>query len=357
MEIKKGISQMAEYPNMEINYVVPSDGKMYYVLKDGELKNGAVIATLDPKRAVDESVLCDSIGVFKEDGSVLIDFDKKDIKKVTDDLLLVVSGTPVTSEVINAQASKNDATVSGTLKENQVSIVDTMMKEMGITGSMVFSDPFEEANIYKVDSYNNKVGIDSSFIGKSDKELFFHTNDVTTQTTKINYTEVDSLVSDNEPPTIDNMPVMNNEIESIDRNELKLDIGSDILDGFQKTDEEKEKKEENSQTDEIIENVNSKMENTSEINEEKQEAEFMNVDSTANVEEPVISDDKDQVLDNAIAVMKKMIGETSKLNEKIEKLEKELEEKNKLLEAQESKKNELNSLLTEANEVLENIDE
>ena len=81
MEIKKGISQMAEYPNMEINYVVPSDGKMYYVLKDGELKNGSIIATLDPKRAVDEKVLCDSIGVFKEDCSVLIDFNKKDIKK------------------------------------------------------------------------------------------------------------------------------------------------------------------------------------------------------------------------------------------------------------------------------------
>lgn len=354
MEIKKGISQMAEYPNMEINYVVPSDGKMYYVLKDGELKNGAVIATLDPKRAVDESVLCDSIGVFKEDGSVLIDFDKKDIKKVTDDLLLVVSGTPVTSEVINAQANRNDATVSSTLKENQVSIVDTMMKEMGITGSMVFSDPFEEASIYKIDSYNNKVGIDSSFIGKNDNELFFHTNDINTETTKINYKEVDSLVSDNEPPTIDSMPVMNNEIESIDQNELKLDIGSDILDGFQKTEEEKEEK---SQADELIEDVNNKMESTSELIEEKQEAEFMNVESTTSTDEPVISNNKDQVLDDVIAVMKKMIGETTKLNEKIDRLEKELEEKNKQLEAQESKKNELNSLLTEANEVLENIDE
>lgn len=354
MEIKKGISQMAEYPNMEINYVVPSDGKMYYVLKDGELKNGAIIATLDPKRAVDENVLCDSIGVFKEDGSVLIDFNKKDIKKVTDDLLLVVSGTPVTSEVINAQASKNDATVSSMLKENQVSIVDTMMKEMGITGSMVFSDPFEEANIYKIDSYNNKVGIDSSFIGKSDKELFFHTNDVNAQTTKINYAEGDSLISDKEPPTIDSVPVMDNEIESIDQNELKLDIGSDILDGFQRSEETKEEK---SQADELIEDVNNKMESTSEIMEEKQNAELMNVESTGNVGEPISSDNKDQVLDNAIAVMKKMIGETSKLNEKIEKLEKELEEKNRLLEAQESKKNELNSLLTEANEVLENIDE
>lgn len=351
MEIKKGISQMSEYPNMEINYVVPSDGKMYYVLKDGELKNGAIIATLDPKRAVDENVLCDSIGVFKEDGSVLIDFNKKDIKIVTDELLLVVSGNPISKEVINAQASRNDVTVNSTLKENQVSIVDMMMKEMGITGSMIFSDPFEEANIYKIDSYNNKVGIDCSFIGKSDKELFFHTNDINTQSTKINYTEVDSVVQENKPPTIDSMSVMNNEIESIDQNELKLDISSDILDGFQKSEEEKP------QTEELIDNVNNKIASTNEIEEEKQDAELMNVDSTLTVEESTVSEDKDQVLDNAIAVMKKMIGETNKLNEKIERLEKELEEKNKQLEAQESKKNELSSLLTEANEVLENIDE
>lgn len=353
MEIKKGISQMAEYPNMEINYVVPSDGKMYYVLKDGELKNGSIIATLDPKRAVDEKVLCDSIGVFKEDGSVLIDFNKKDIKKITNDLLLVVNACPISNEVINAQASRNDATASSTLKENQVSIVDAMMKEMGITGSMVFSNPFEEANVYKMDSYNNKVGIDCSFIGKSDKELFFHTNDINTQSTKINYTEVDSLVSEKETPTIDSIPAMNNDIESMDQNELKLDIGSDILDGFQKPESEEEK----SQADELIDDVNNKMESTDEIVEEKQDAELMNVDSVHTVEEAAVSENKDQVLDNAIAVMKKMIGETSKLNEKIEKLEKELEEKNKLLEAQESKKNELNSLLTEANEVLENIDE
>lgn len=354
MEIKKGISQMAEYPNMEINYVVPSDGKMYYVLKDGELKNGAIIATLDPKRAVDESVLCDSIGVFKEDGSVLIDFNKKDIKKITDDLLLAVNGNPISSEVVNAQANKNDATVNSTMKENQITIVDNMMKEMGITGSMIFSDPFEEANVYKIDSYNNKVGIDSSFIGKNDKELFFHTNDVTKQTTKINYGEVDSLVTDNEAPTIDSMPVMNNEIESINQNELKLDIGSDILDGFQKPEEEKEEK---NQADELIEDENNKTESTSEITEGKQDAEIMEVDSSINTDGPIISDNKDQVLDNVIAVMKKMIGETSKLNEKIDKLEKELEEKNRQLEAQESKKNELSSLLTEANEVLENIDE
>ena len=56
MEIKKGISQMAEYPNVEINYVMSRDGRMYYVLKDGILENGCIIATLDPKYAIDEKI-------------------------------------------------------------------------------------------------------------------------------------------------------------------------------------------------------------------------------------------------------------------------------------------------------------
>ena len=63
MEIKKGISQMSEYPNVQINYVVPKTGNMYYVLKDGVLDNGCVIATLDPKHAIDEANVCKSVEI------------------------------------------------------------------------------------------------------------------------------------------------------------------------------------------------------------------------------------------------------------------------------------------------------
>ena len=51
-----------------------------------------------------------------------------------------------------------------------------------------------------------------------------------------------------------------------------------------------------------------------------------------------------------------MIEETNKLNDRISELEKELEMKDKIIASQESKKNELSSLLDEANEVLDNID-
>ena len=80
MEIKKGISQMAEYPNVVINYVVPKSGNMHYVLKDGILDNGVIIATLDPRHAIDEANPCQNIGVFSAFGDILVDFNKKDIK-------------------------------------------------------------------------------------------------------------------------------------------------------------------------------------------------------------------------------------------------------------------------------------
>lgn len=350
MEIKKGISQMAEYPNREINYVIPSDGKMYYVLNNGELKNGCVIATLDPKRAIDDHIECNSIGVFKEDGSVLVDFNKKDIKTINDDLLLVVNSIPVSAEVINAQQKTNDTMFQNVMKENQITIVDSMMREMGITGEMLFSDVYGEAAVYKMDSYNNKIGIEASFIGKNDKELFFHTNDINSLVTKVNYldTNIPTEELNKEEEKTPDEGEKKEEIENVTTDNFKLDISSDILDGFKKV-EDVQPSTDSNKIEEKVEQEEDKKEKADDIADKPS---FESSDSS-----------KDKVLDNAIEVVKKMIEETSKLNEKIMELEKELEEKTKELDElnekindQETKKNELNSLLTEASEVLDKID-
>ena len=364
MEIRKGISQMAEYPNREINYVIPSDGKMYYVLNDGILNNGCVIATLDPKRAIDDSILCNSIGVFKEDGTVLIDFDKKDIKKVSDDYLLVVNSTPTTELVINALKNENDAITKRMVKDNSTTIVDKMMIEMGITGGILFSDAYGEANIYKTDIPNNKIGPDCSFIGKNDMNFYFHTNDPMSETIIINllgqkqennnFSVLDStanqVLSDSfnnsntvqldvqETPNEEEVIVPNFSANTndISPQDLKLDISQNILDGF------KSIQEHEIPTVEI-----------SNSNEEKNE----NSEDNSGIEQQNDNSEKnDEVLDKVIQVMKKMIEETTKLNDRISELESQLEEKNKIITAEESKKNELNDLLDEAHEILENID-
>ncbi len=370
MEIKRGISQMAEYPNQEINYVVPEDGKMYYVLRDGVLANGCVIATLDPKRAIDEGVVTDNIGVFKEDGTVLVDFNKKEIKKVNDDFLLVVNSIPTSEYVINALKNENDEISKTMMKDNSTTIVDKMMIEMGITGEILFSDAYSEANIYKMDTPNHKIGPDSSFIGKNDTNFYFHTNDATEDTVLFSLTgepkakeesgftipdvPVSDIPTEINPQEIPETPVTDaNQVTDIpnvsedttadiEESDLKLDISQNILDGFKPIDE----KEEISNI-EIPQEIE---EDKSEIQTESKEEEPTEIKENSN------SEAKDEVLDNVISVMKKMIEETNKLNDRISELESQLDSKNKLIEAEESKKTALSSLLDEANEILENID-
>lgn len=382
MEIKKGISQMPEFLNQEINYVVPSDGKMYYVLKDGVLEDGTVIATLDPKYAFDQTIPCSTVGAFKEDGSVLIDFDKKEIKRIDKDLLLVVSSKPSSNEVLDALAKENDQISKSMILDNATIITDKLINEMGITGEMLFSDAFSEANVYKTDSYNNKIGIDCSFIGKTSKELYFHTNDVNSESRIVSLeaglvnsstnnsnldhnTSIDvsqnaesdendevnptSIVEEVSTISEEGGPIISKITDVDDQSgpeDIKLDIDHDILNGFNSDDVSKEEtpsivSEKVSEDDEVVEKT------SDDIEKEMNESSFDSTDSDSV---------NDEILDNAIAVMKKMIEETNKLNEKISNLEKEIEEKDKTIEKQESKKNELNNLLDQANEMLEKID-
>lgn len=369
MEIKKGISQMAEYPNAEINYVVPADGKMYYVLKDGELKNGCIIAALDPKKAIDNSLYCDNIGVFNADGSTLIDFNKKEIRNINDGFVLAVNAIPTSEDVVNALKNESDEISKAMLKNSSTTIVDKMMVEMGITGELLFSDVYSEANIFRLDSANHKIGPDSSFIGKNDSKFYFHLGDVTKETVIVDFDgnvekqeveetgftmpeNVENSNSNQEESNSSNTVTENKEEysqkdniidENFEANSLKLDINQNILDGFKKDEDE---------------------------NDSDTEVDNSDVDNASLEDNNTPTSTNDEVLDSAIEVMKKMIEETNKLNEKIADLEnmlkqkeeeidaknKELEEKTNIIVAQESKKNELSSLLNEANEVLDNIE-
>lgn len=406
MEIKKGISQMAEYPNVEINYVMSNDGRMYYVLKDGILANGCIIATLDPKYAIDEANPSTSVGVFSATGEVLVDFDKKSIKAITDDLVLAVNSKLNTPEVIGVAGREDDPMTSNTVNASKTVIINKLKEEMGPNGELLFEDPYSEANIYRIDTYNDKLGNDSSFIGKSEKGLFFHTNDAKSTTQIV---EIDDFKSD------ENV-VIENASDDSTSGDLNLDIDSDLLSGFSIPDEDLEKVaveseteednnmvsseevaeevEEDKQQDDIVETVE---ENTTENDNSDDEVDTKEDDSSNSDEESPeqeddeVSDDNDldieqkdinlnidddnndyqeemddvvtndessdnEVLDNAISVINKMIKETNKLKDKIKELEEELEEKEKIIKESESKKDELNEILDKANEVLDEID-
>lgn len=405
MEIKKGISQMAEYPNVEINYVMSNDGRMYYVLKDGILANGCIIATLDPKYAIDEANPSTSVGVFSATGEVLVDFDKKSIKAITDDLVLAVNSKLSTPEVIGVAGREDDPMTSNTVNASKTVIINKLKEEMGPNGELLFEDPYSEANIYRIDTYNDKLGNDSSFIGKSEKGLFFHTNDAKSTTQIV---EIDDFKSD------ENV-VIENASDDSTSGDLNLDIDSDLLSGFSIPDEDLEKVAVDSETEEdnnmvsseevaeevednqqndtvetVEENttekdnsddeVDTKEDDSSNSDEESPEQEDdevsdandldieqkdinLNIDDDNNdyreeMNDVVTNDESsdNEVLDNAISVINKMIKETNKLKDKIKELEEELEEKEKIIKESESKKDELNEILDKANEVLDEID-
>ncbi len=407
MEIKKGISQMAEYPNVEINYVVPMDGQMYYVLRDGVLANGAVIATLDPKRAIDSNIVTDTIGVFAEDGSVLIDFDKKEIRKITDEFLLVVNSIPKSQEVVNALTNEDDEISKTMMKDNATTIVDKMMIEMGITGEMLFSDAYSEANIYKTDGVNKVVGLPSSFIGKNDNNFYFHTNNVETETTVISIKDEKEDDFDAPAPVAGfEIPADLTAIPSVEPAEetpveeqtqpvvetptdASLDINQSIFGSFKPVEDEISNIEVTPEVEESVPAVEPVVEETKEETDEKQpeisiennvvipqeetpvedeeteveETEKDEVSEQSSVEVTTSDNNDDAVLDNVIAVMKKMIEETSKLNKRITELEEEItrkeeeiKEKDEVISREESKKSTLSGLLDEANEVLDNIE-
>lgn len=402
MEIKKGISQMAEYPNVEINYVVPMDGQMYYVLRDGVLANGAVIATLDPKRAIDSNIVTDTIGVFAEDGSVLIDFDKKEIRKITDEFLLVVNSIPKSQEVVNALTNEDDEISKTMMKDNATTIVDKMMIEMGITGEMLFSDAYSEANIYKTDGVNKVVGVPSSFIGKNDNNFYFHTNNVETETTVISIEDEKEEDFDAPAPVAGfEIPADLTAIPSVEPAEAtpvaeqaqpvvetptdaSLDINQSIFGSFKPVEDEISNIEVTPEVEESVPSVEPVVEETEEETDEEQpeisiennvvipqeetpvedeETEEDEVSEESSVEVTTSDNNDDAVLDNVIAVMKKMIEETSKLNKRITELEEEItrkeeeiKEKDEVISREESKKSTLSGLLDEANEVLDNIE-
>lgn len=383
MEIKKGISQMAEYPNVEINYVMSNDGRMYYVLKDGILANGCIIATLDPKYAIDEANQSTSVGVFSATGDVLVDFDKKSIKAISDDLVLAVNSKLNTPEVIGVAGREDDPMTSNTVNASKTVIINKLKEEMGPNGELLFEDPYSEANIYRIDTYNDKLGNDSSFIGKSEKGLFFHTNDAKSTTQIV---EIDDFKSD------ENV-VIENASDDSTSGDLNLDIDSDLLSGFSIPDEDLEKvaiesetKEDNNMvsSEEVAEEVednqqNDTVETVEENTTEKDNSDDevsnandldieqkdinLNIDDDNNdyreeMNDVVTNDESsdNEVLDNAISVINKMIKETNKLKDKIKELEEELEEKEKIIKESESKKDELNEILDKANEVLDEID-
>ena len=107
MEILKGKVQDPGFPDTEVTYLKTDDGKTYFFIENGTLKNGNIISTPILKEGIGHAPYT-SLGLIDKDGNVLIPFENKNIKALSDDLLLVEKAKPTTQSVVDAASKQTE---------------------------------------------------------------------------------------------------------------------------------------------------------------------------------------------------------------------------------------------------------
>lgn len=174
MEILKGKVQDPGFPDTEITYLKTDDGKTYFFVENGTLKNGNYIATPNLKEGIGHAPYT-SLGVINQEGNVLIPFENKNIQVLSNELLLVERNKPVTESVVNALQKQSDPLAASELVENANTIKSQITSVMGSNGNFVFDNQFSEAALYTTDGVN--LGNNYfSFIGAKDGAYFMSAN-------------------------------------------------------------------------------------------------------------------------------------------------------------------------------------
>ena len=165
MQVQKGLVKYKDRSDILCTYGITDDGKTYYFLEGNTIPNGNIVATTVLVEAIDPLVVSSSIGGIDPDGNVVIPFENKAVKPLSNDLLLVEKATPVTDSVIEAVELRSDPSAASKLVSTPAAIKENMHIKMGDAGRFVFNDQFSEATICDVNG-NNLVNDELySFIG------------------------------------------------------------------------------------------------------------------------------------------------------------------------------------------------
>ena len=176
MQVQKGLVKYKDRSDILCTYGITDDGKTYYFLEGNTIPNGNIVATTVLVEAIDPLVVSSSIGVIDPDGNVVIPFENKAVKPLSNDLLLVEKATPVTDSVIEAVELRSDPSAASKLVSTPAAIKENMHIKMGDAGRFVFNDQFSEATICDING-NNLVNDELfSFIGLTDDRMFLSKN-------------------------------------------------------------------------------------------------------------------------------------------------------------------------------------
>ena len=176
MQVQKGLVKYKDRSDILCTYGITDDGKTYYFLEGNTIPNGNIVATTVLVEAIDPLVVSSSIGVIDPDGNVVIPFENKAVKPLSNDLLLVEKATPVTDSVIEAVELRSDPSAASKLVSTPAAIKENMHIKMGDAGRFVFNDQFSEATICDING-NNLVNDELfSFIGLTDDRMYLSKN-------------------------------------------------------------------------------------------------------------------------------------------------------------------------------------
>lgn len=298
MQIQKGVVKYKDRNDIICTYGVLDNGTTYYFLNDS-LENGYFIASLKLVEAIDPMVLSDSIGLIDNNGNIIIPFENKKIRVLSEynsNVLLVEKANPISSNIMDAINLKNDPTKAGSLISQQAVIKEKMNALIGNGGRYLFNDMCSEATLYDINGNNLLNGEYYSFIALSSNDIYLSKNLVDSSIEKYNYqvnTSVEDVNNSFDVTDLDAVSDMGNisgvsDDENTSSNEEVVDTNSDQI-----NEEVQDKSEVKVQNNEVVEESISDFQNTLE-----EKVEDTKVDDNKDVVN-VLEDDKD-IDDNVV---------------------------------------------------------
>ena len=179
MQIQKGLVKYKDRSDIVCTYGLTEDGKQYYFIDNTSISNGNIIASTVLVEAIDPVVASSSIGVIDGSGNVVIPFENKSVKLITDNLLLVETANSTTPSVVEANSLRSDPLAATKLVTTPATIKDNINAKMGAEGRFIFNDQFSEATICDINGNNIIDNQYFSFIAiKNNDTLYFSKNTV-----------------------------------------------------------------------------------------------------------------------------------------------------------------------------------
>ena len=176
MQVQKGQVKYKDRSDIICTYGINDAGKQYYFLDGEKLSNGNWVASTALVEAIDPLVVASNIGVISGEGEVVVPFENKAIKPISDKAILVEKAVPSTQSVIDAVNMRKEPLAATKLVTTPATIKDRMNAKMGNGGRFIFNDQFSEASVFDLDGNNLLNDEYYSFIGLNNDTLYMSKN-------------------------------------------------------------------------------------------------------------------------------------------------------------------------------------